>query len=187
VASELNEKYDTDIKLFGAEAWKKVARVATACAGATFSCSSDYKRIVVTKDHVDWASRFLSNNYNNNGYCGNPNLTIGANTYTTRQVPTEQKIGKVKSLLDIPGIDDYAFSLDFSPVDLYMVEDERLNMVYEAITVLLDHDQIKDDWYDDADGTLKNRISRFMEIMRVQKIEDKDNDGIPDHIDDQIG
>jgi len=66
VASELNEKYDTDIKLFGAEAWKKVARVATACAGATFSCSSDYKRIVVTKDHVDWASRFLSNNYNNN-------------------------------------------------------------------------------------------------------------------------
>lgn len=31
-----------------------------------------------------------SNNYNNNGYCGNPNLTIGANTYTTRQVTTEQ-------------------------------------------------------------------------------------------------
>jgi hypothetical protein len=105
----------------------------------------------------------------------------------SRQVPTEKKISKVKSLLDIPGIDDYAFSLDFSPVDLYMVEDERLNMVYEAITVLLDHDHIKDDWYDDADGTLKNRISRFMEIMRVQKIEDKDNDGIPDHIDDQIG
>jgi hypothetical protein len=66
VANELNEKYDTDIKLFGAEAWKKVARVATACAGATFSCSSDYNNIIVTKDHVDWASRFLVSNYNNN-------------------------------------------------------------------------------------------------------------------------
>lgn len=31
-----------------------------------------------------------ANNYNNNGYCGNPNLTIGGTTYTTRQVPTEQ-------------------------------------------------------------------------------------------------
>jgi hypothetical protein len=66
VANELNEKYDTDIKLFGAEAWKKVARIATACAGTTFSCSSDYSCIVVTKDHVDWASRFLSDNYDNN-------------------------------------------------------------------------------------------------------------------------
>lgn len=30
------------------------------------------------------------NNYNNIGYCGNPNLTIGGSTYTTRQTPTEQ-------------------------------------------------------------------------------------------------
>jgi hypothetical protein len=66
VASELNEKYDTDIKFFGAEAWKKVARIATACAGATFSCSDDWNSIVVTKDHVDWASRFLVRNYDNN-------------------------------------------------------------------------------------------------------------------------
>jgi len=95
---------------------------------------------------------------------------------------TEKKIGKVDSLLDIVGIDDYAFSLDFSPTDLYMVEKERLDTVYEAITILLDHDQIKDDWYDDAEGTLKDRISRFMEIMRIQKIEDKDGDGIPDHL-----
>jgi hypothetical protein len=55
-------------------------------------------------------------------------------------------------------------------------------MIYEAITTLLDHDHIKDDWYDDAEGTLKTRVSRFMEILKVQKIEDADGDGIPDHL-----
>ncbi len=100
---------------------------------------------------------------------------------------TEKKIGKVDSLLDIVGIDDYAFSIDFMPTDLYMVEKERLDTVYEAITILLDHDQIQGEWYDDADNTLKMRIARFMEIMRVAKIEDKDADGIPDHLDNEIG
>jgi hypothetical protein len=98
------------------------------------------------------------------------------------QVPTEKKIGYVKSLIDIQGIDDYAFSLDFTPADLYMVEDERVEMIYEAITTLLNHDNIKDDWYEDADNTLKTRVSRFMEILKVQKIEDADSDGIPDHL-----
>jgi hypothetical protein len=95
---------------------------------------------------------------------------------------TEKKIGKVKSLTDIVGIDDFAFSLDFAPTDLYMIEDEKVDQIYEAITTLLEHDQIKDEWYDDADGTLKERVTKFMEIMKIQKIEDKDGDGIPDHL-----
>lgn len=66
VANELNEKYDTDIKFFGAECWKKVARIATACACATFSCSDDWNSAIVTKHHVDWASDFLTRNYDNN-------------------------------------------------------------------------------------------------------------------------
>jgi hypothetical protein len=65
VATELNEKYDTDVKLFGAEAWKKVARIATACAGACFSCTDDFLSILVCKEHVDWASDFLTKCYDN--------------------------------------------------------------------------------------------------------------------------
>jgi hypothetical protein len=104
-----------------------------------------------------------------------------------KPVPTEKKIGKTKSLLDITGIDDNAFTLDFAPVDLYMVEDDRVELVYEAITTLLHHDELNDHWYDDPDGDLKQRVERFMQLMKVQKIEDKDGDGIPDHIDDEIG
>ncbi|CAB4143964.1 Archaeal primase DnaG/twinkle, TOPRIM domain [uncultured Caudovirales phage] len=65
IASELNEKYDTDIKLFGAECWKKIARIATACAACTFSCTPNFNSIVVTKRHVDWAADFFRRNYDN--------------------------------------------------------------------------------------------------------------------------
>jgi hypothetical protein len=68
VANELNEKYDTDIKLFGAEAWKKVARVSVACAGCTFSCTSDFHSLVVTKRHVDWAVDFFRRTYDNSNF-----------------------------------------------------------------------------------------------------------------------
>ena len=65
VSQELNEKYDTDVKFFGAEAWKKLARIAVACAAACFSCTSDYESIFVRKDHIDWAARFLVDCYDN--------------------------------------------------------------------------------------------------------------------------
>jgi hypothetical protein len=68
VANELNEKYDTDVKLFGAEAWKKVARVAVACAGCTFSCTSDFSIIIVSKRHVDWAVDFFRRTYDNSNF-----------------------------------------------------------------------------------------------------------------------
>jgi DNA primase len=66
IANELNERYDTDVKFFGAECWKKIARIATACAVACFSSSGDYNSVVVTKHHVDWASDFLRRTYDNN-------------------------------------------------------------------------------------------------------------------------
>lgn len=65
VAAELNEKYDTNVKFFGAEAWKKVARIAVACAANCFSCDDSGNVIVVEKPHVDWAARFLANCYDN--------------------------------------------------------------------------------------------------------------------------
>jgi len=100
-------------------------------------------------------------------------------------VPTEKKIGKIDDLLKIPQIDDYAFSLDFHTPDIYLVED--VDILYTAITVLLSHDLIKEDWFADSDGDLKERVANFMKALGYVEIADVDDDGIPDHLDDVIG
>jgi len=102
-----------------------------------------------------------------------------------KEVPTEKKIGKTDSLLNIPQIDDYAFSLDFHTPDIYLVDD--VEMMYEALVSLLANDQLKEDWYEDTDGDLKERIAKFMDAFGYTEISDVDGDGIPDHLDDQIG
>jgi len=100
-------------------------------------------------------------------------------------VPTEKKLGKIDDLLKIPQIDDYAFSLDFTAADIYLVED--VDMIYTALTVLLSHDNIKEDWFTDSDGDLKERVANFMKALGYGEIADGDGDGIPDHLDDHIG
>jgi hypothetical protein len=65
MAHELNEQYDSDIKLFGGEAWKKVTRIAVACACATFSTDESGENVVLEKSHVDWACNFLTRCYDN--------------------------------------------------------------------------------------------------------------------------
>jgi hypothetical protein len=101
------------------------------------------------------------------------------------QVPTEKKIGKIDNLLKIPQIDDYAFSLDFHTPDIYLVND--VDMLYTALTVLLSHDVIKEDWFADSDGDLKERISKFMSILGYNEITDVDGDGIPDQLYNELG
>ena len=102
-----------------------------------------------------------------------------------KEIPTEKKIGKTDSLLDIPQIDDYAFSLDFIASDIYLVDD--VEKMYKALTHILDHDQLKEDWFEDSDGDLKDRVAKFMEAFGYTEIADIDGDGIPDHLDDHIG
>ena len=102
-----------------------------------------------------------------------------------KDIPTEKKIGKIDSLLDIPQIDDYAFSLDFIASDIYLVDD--VEKMYKALTTILDHDQLKEDWFEDTDGDLKDRVAKFMEAFGYKEVADVDGDGIPDHLDDQIG
>jgi len=102
-----------------------------------------------------------------------------------KDIPTEKKIGKTDSLLDIPQIDDYAFSLDFIASDIYLVDD--VEKMYKALTHILDHDQLKEDWFEDSDGDLKDRVAKFMEAFGYTEIADIDGDGIPDHLDDHIG
>jgi len=100
-------------------------------------------------------------------------------------VPSEKKLGKTDDLLKIPQIDDYAFSLDFHTPDIYLVDD--VNMLYTALTVLLSHDNIKEDWFADSDNDLKERVASFMKALGYGEITDVDGDGIPDHLDDHIG
>lgn len=64
-SQELNERFDTDVKFFGAEAWKKLARIAVSVAGLCFSHVGDGAAILVQKEHVDWAVEFMSKCYDN--------------------------------------------------------------------------------------------------------------------------
>lgn len=65
VAQELNEKYDCDVKFFGAEAHKKLARIAVSVAVCCFSHDGTGESVLVKKEHVDWARDFLVNCYDN--------------------------------------------------------------------------------------------------------------------------
>jgi hypothetical protein len=102
-----------------------------------------------------------------------------------KSIPTEKKVAKIDSLLNIPQIDDYAFSLDFTAADIYLVDDYE--KMYEAVIALLANDQLKDDWYEDTDGDLKDRVAKFMAAFGYKEIADVDGDGIPDHLDSTIG
>lgn len=101
------------------------------------------------------------------------------------KVPTEKKIGKTDDLLKIPQIDDYAFSLDFTAADIYLVE--NVEVLYTALISLLSHDLIKEDWFADSDNDLKERVASFMKAFGYVEVCDIDGDGIPDHLDDVIG
>ena len=63
--NKLNEEYDSHIKIFGTEAWKKVSRLAIAMAGYLVSTDSSYEKIIVTKEHVDAAVDYLVSCYDN--------------------------------------------------------------------------------------------------------------------------
>lgn len=63
--NELNEKYNSHIKIFGTEAWKKVTRLACAVAGYLVSTDETYENIIIKQEHVEYAVNFLVNIYDN--------------------------------------------------------------------------------------------------------------------------
>lgn len=63
--NELNKIYDSHIKIFGTEAWKKVTRLAIAMAGYLVSTDASYEKIIVDKEHVDAAINYLKSCYDN--------------------------------------------------------------------------------------------------------------------------
>lgn len=64
-AIELNKDFGSSVKIIGVEGVKKIARIATSIAAASFSCTDDGSSIIVKKEHVDWVKQFLINCYDN--------------------------------------------------------------------------------------------------------------------------
>lgn len=64
-ANNLNKTYDCHIKIFGTEAWKKIARLSIAVAGYLISTDETYENIIVTKEHVDYAVEYMLSLYDN--------------------------------------------------------------------------------------------------------------------------
>jgi hypothetical protein len=65
-SKKLNKSYDSHIGFFGAEAWKKLSRVAIASAACTCSMDETGENLIVKKEHVTWAKDFLVRCYDNN-------------------------------------------------------------------------------------------------------------------------
>jgi CRISPR type III-B/RAMP module RAMP protein Cmr1 len=64
-ANDLNREYDCHIKIFGTEAWKKIARLSVAVAGYLVSTDETYEKIIVKQEHVDYAVEFFKRIYDN--------------------------------------------------------------------------------------------------------------------------
>lgn len=67
-ANELNKVYDCHIKIFGTEAWKKLARLSIAVAGYLISTDETYENIIVKKEHVDYAVAYMLKIYDNSTF-----------------------------------------------------------------------------------------------------------------------
>lgn len=64
-ANQLSKTYDSYLKLFGTETYLKLLRIAIAIAGYTVSTDETYEKIIVNKEHIDYAAEFLKNLYDN--------------------------------------------------------------------------------------------------------------------------
>lgn len=67
-ANELNREYPCHIKLFGTECWKKVSRLAISVAAYIMSTDATKTKVVVKKEHVDYAVDFYKKIYDNDTF-----------------------------------------------------------------------------------------------------------------------
>lgn len=67
-SNALNEQYGCHIKIFGTETWKKLTRLSLAVAGYLVSTDDSYEKIILKKEHVDFAYNFFIKIYNNSTF-----------------------------------------------------------------------------------------------------------------------
>ena len=64
-SNKLMEEFDSHIKIFGTETWKKLTRLAIAIAGYCVSTDDSYEKIIIRNTHVTAAVKFLRQMYDN--------------------------------------------------------------------------------------------------------------------------
>ena len=67
-ANALNNEFNSYIKIFGTEAWQKIMRIAIAVAGYTVSTNANFTQIIVTKEHIHYAVKYLRSLYDNHTF-----------------------------------------------------------------------------------------------------------------------
>lgn len=118
-ANLLNEDFDCHVKFFGAEAWKKLLRVSIAVAGMLVSTDETFEKIVVTREHIDFATKFMVALYNNSifklkSYVDNERAY---NRCTDADIATLQKIYTSHA----PTLQEMEISVDLTQKQLQLV------------------------------------------------------------------
>ena len=59
----LQGKYKTAYNFIGVEGWQKILRLAVSVAVMTVSTDETYQKVIVRKEHIEWVSDFIDNEY----------------------------------------------------------------------------------------------------------------------------
>ena len=65
VSNKLRKQYNTHIKIFGTETWKKLMRFAIALAMYVVSTDETFETVIVKKEHIDYVAQMLTDLYDN--------------------------------------------------------------------------------------------------------------------------
>lgn len=115
----LNEDYDCHVKFFGAEAWKKLLRIAISVAGMLVSTDEKFEKIVVTKEHIDFATKFMAALYNNSIF----KLKSYVDSERAYNVCTESDIAALQKMYTThsPTLREMEISVDMTQKQLQLV------------------------------------------------------------------
>lgn len=64
-ANQLNKEFNSYIKVFGTEAWKKLIRISIAVAGYVVSTDDSFTKLIVKEEHVKYAVNYMVSLYDN--------------------------------------------------------------------------------------------------------------------------
>lgn len=67
-SNQLNVSFESYIKIFGTETWKKLTRLSIAVAAYVCSTDDEFSTIIIGKEHVDYAKELLVSLYDNDTF-----------------------------------------------------------------------------------------------------------------------